>query len=405
VVGCSTAVQNARHRFALAAAAPALENVGIIAVLGILAVLHPQVPPLQDVPTSVLVILGVGATGAVALHAAVQWWGARRAGVTLRPRAGWRDPEVLALVRRALPALGLAGLAAVQLLTVLVLANRVPGGVVAVQLGLTFYFFVVAIAATPIGLSVLPRLSRLHAAGDPAAFRATWTRGVALALFLTVPAAVGYVVLARPLARVVAVGHMGTADGIALVAVTLMAFAPGVVGEGLFQVLTYVFYARHDSRTPMWSMGVQVGSFLVLACGALLVEGGAVPLVLGLAFSTANTIGVCHLGVRLLRGDTGPLGQLGPTVWRTLTATAVMAVPAWGLSVLIPRLVGGAAGRWLSVGTAVAAGVVLYVGLQAWWRAPELAEVLGSRGAGPGPARPVTRRLSPARRAARRAAR
>ncbi len=378
VVGTSTAVMNARRRFALAAAAPAMENIGILVVLGLTALLYSAPTRLEEVPASQLVLLGAGATAAVGLHAAVQWWGARRAGVTLRPRAGWRVPEVTALLRRALPALGLAGVAALQVLVLLVLANRVPGGVVAAQMGLTFYFFVIALGATPVALALLPRLTRLHAAGDVRGFRDACTRGVRLALFATVPAAVGYVVLAGPLAEVVAVGRMDTEEGVALIAVALAALAPGIVGEGLFQVLTYVCYSRSDTRTPLRSMVVQAVVFVVLACGVFLVDGPAVPAVLGLSLSVATTVGACHLAVRLRRDPESAPGRIAPAVRRVAAGAATMAVPAWAVTVMVPQWVDGRAGASLAVLGAALVGAAVFLALQAWWRSPELASLTRS---------------------------
>ncbi len=370
VIASSTAVMNARRRFALAAAAPALENLGILVVLGATAVLFGAAGEIDSVPGPQLVLLGAGATAAVALHAAVQWWGARRAGVTLRPRAGWRDPDVTVLVRRALPALALAAVTALQLLTVLVLANRVAGGVVAVQLGLNVHYFVVALGATPVALSLLPRLSRLDSV---VRFRETLGRGLALVLFLTVPAAVGCALLARPLAEVVAVGRMGSAAGVALVATTVAALAAGMVGEGVFQVLTFACYARKDTWAPLRSMAVQAGTFSVLASSALVVRPGQVPLVLGLSFAAANLVGAWHLALRSRRALGTLGGGLAPCARRVLAGAALMAPPVWAAAVLVPRWVGGRPGWLIAAATAAALGAAVFLLLQSWWGAPELA--------------------------------
>jgi putative peptidoglycan lipid II flippase len=377
VVGTSTAVMNAHRRFALAAAAPALENVGILVVLGLVAVLYRPTDRLDEVPLSELVVLGVGATAAVGIHAAVQWWGARRVGIVLVPAAGWRDPEVTALVRRAMPALGISGVTALQMLLVLVLANRVQGGVIAAQIGLTFSSVIVALGATPVALALLPRLSRFFVEDDRDGFQDAWLRGVALTFFVTVPAAAGFLVLARPLAEVVAVGRMGSSAGVQLVATMIPALAPGIIGWGLFQVLANAFYARKDTRTPLRSMVVQAATFLVLAISALVVDTAHVLVVLGLSFSAANTVGVCHLAVRLRAGSDRVSGRLGSSVRRVVGGTAVMAVPAWAITVLVPSWIGGRAGWWIALITATLVGAAVFLLLQAWWRAPELTWLTG----------------------------
>src|SRR5262249_43101131 len=178
-----------------------------------------------------MLLLGLGSTGAVAVHAATQWWGARRAGVVLLPRLGWRDPEVRVIVRRALPSLAQAGLVAFQVLTLLVVANRLAGGVVAFQIALNFYYLAIAVGATPVALSLLPRLARMHLDGDVAAFRDTLVRGLALGFFITVPAAVGYIALAGPLARAISFGRLEGPGAATMVAVSRAALAGGVLAR------------------------------------------------------------------------------------------------------------------------------------------------------------------------------
>jgi len=380
VVGTATAVMNARRRFALAAAAPALENIGILAVLGTAAAVYGTGTGLAGVTTGELLLLGLGTTGAVAAHAAAQWWGARRAGVLLVPRAGWRDPEVRVIVRRALPSLAQAGLLALQVLTLLVIADRVSGGVVAFQIALNFYTLAIALGATPVALSLLPRLARMHASGDTALFRDTLVRGFALGLFLAVPAAAGYLALATPLARAVSFGRMGSAGGVTMVAVSLAALAVAVVGQTAFMIATYASYARKDTRSPLLSMLVQAGTCLSLASVALLVHGPAVPGVLGLAFSAGVVAGAAHLCARVWRGLRGGRERLAPSLVKAVAGAAVMAGPAWLTATVVPGWLGRPFGAGVGILAAAAVGGAVFLACQAMWRAPELGWLLGGLG-------------------------
>ena len=67
----------------------------------------------------------------------------------------------------------------------------------------------------------------MHLDGDATAFRDTLVRGLALGFFVTIPAAVGYLVLAVPLARAISFGRMDSAAGVAMVAA---AAGPAVAG-------------------------------------------------------------------------------------------------------------------------------------------------------------------------------
>jgi putative peptidoglycan lipid II flippase len=381
VVGTATAVQNSRQRFALAAGAPAVESLGIMAVLGAAALLYGTGTRLTNVRPGEIVLLGLGTTGAVGLHAATQWWGARRAGVVLKPRPGWRDPEVRALIRRALPSIAQAGLASLQVLALLVLANRLPGGVIAFQIALNFYYLAIAIGATPVALSLIPRLSRMHLDGDTTAFRDTLVRGLAMGFLVTIPAAVGYLVLATPLAQAISFGRMTSDGGVPMVAASLAALSVAVVGQTAFMILTYACYARNDTRTPLMSMLVQTTICLGLASTALLLNGAAMLLVLGLALSLSVAAAAIHLTARVWRNlSPGGTQRIAPSLARFVAGAAIMAGPAW--------LVADTVQHWLSpslaslsprvsVAAAVLTGAAVFLALQALWRTPELGWLAG----------------------------
>jgi murein biosynthesis integral membrane protein MurJ len=363
LVATAGAAMNAHGKFALAAAAPALENVGTVVVLGLVAVLYPGVA-VSGAPLGALLLLGLGTTGAVGAHAALQWYGARRAGVRLRPRAGWRDPEVRRVLGRALPSLAQAGLAAAQLLVLLIFANRVAGGVVAFQLALNFYFLPIALGATPVALSLAPRLSRMLAPSAAPVFRDTFVRGLVFALFIAVPAAAGYLAIAGPIAHAIGFGGFGTDAGTTLIATALATLAAGVLGETAFLVATYACYAREDTRTPMRAMLLQLGICVAGASIAPTMAGPAVLAVLGLSMSAATLISAGYLIVALLR-RLGPGSEsLGRPVLRIVGVALVMAIPAY----VIGNFLGGIVG----VLAAAVVGAAVYFGLQAWLGAPEM---------------------------------
>ena len=387
LVATAGAAMNAQKRFALAAAAPALENIGTVIVLALVAVLYPGIGGLEHAPLGALLLLGLGTTGAVGAHAAAQWYGARRVGIRLRPRRGWRDPEVRRVLARSVPALAQAGLAALQLLILLVLANRVAGGVVAFQLAMNFYFLPIALAATPVALALAPRLSRMTGPGDGPVFRDTFVRGLAFSLFVAIPAAAGYLAIAGPVAHAVAYGGFGTDAGVTLIATSLGALAVGVVGEATFLVATYACYAREDTRTPMRAMALQVGVCLAVAGTVPLVQGAAVLAVLGLALSAGTLISAGYLVWALLRALPPGDEKLGRPLLRIAGLAIVMAAPAHLVGTLIADGVGGGLGGVLGVAAGALVGGGVYFGFQAWLGAPELSWITGSLRQRAGPRR------------------
>jgi len=388
VVGTAAAVMNAHRRFALAAAAPALENLGTIAVLGVVAVLYARAAQQRAAPTSLLLLLGLGTTGAVLLHASAQWWGARRVGIVLVPRAGWRDPQVRAVVRRALPALAQAALAAVQLGALLVVADRVAGGVVAFQLATSFYFLPIAVGATPVALSLVPRLSRMIAPGQAPVFRDTYVRGLVFASFLVIPAATAYAVLARPLAGAIAFGRFSASGGAGLLAASLTGLAPGIIGETLFLVTTYACYARRDTTHPLRGMIIQtvVCAGVIAAC--LQMHGPALLTALGLGLSAGSITAALYLVHHLRRGlPPGGEPALRPLL-RTIVCSAIMIVPAWATATFLASRLDTATGHVVAMLAASGVGASVYFALQAALHAPQMTWVAGALRRGrqqPGP--------------------
>lgn len=336
VAGVGAAVQNAHGRFALPAAAPVLENLGVIATVLVSAVVFGTGVDLDSASTGQVLMLGAGSTGAVALHAGAQWWGARRSGITLVPRWGWRDPEVRHLVRLAVPSVGYTGLNAARQFGVLVVSNAVPGGVIAFQLALNFFNLPVALGAKPCAVALLPRLSRLHHERDDAGFAREFGRGVRLASFLTVPAAVAYVVLAWPLARAFSFGEMSTDVGVSLVAISLAAVAAGMIGDGVFWVSTNASYARGDASTPLRAMALRV---LVVSIGVVAIlpvlEGRSVLLALGLTMATADLLGALYLGWRVRRHLPRLPARRARDAATTALSLGAMLVPLVVLAVVV----------------------------------------------------------------------
>jgi putative peptidoglycan lipid II flippase len=284
---------------------------------------------------------------------------------------------VTRVVRRAVPSLAQTALHAVQILAVLVVANRVAGGIVAYQVAANFFFLPIAIGATPVAVSLLPRLSRLHQAGDERLFRDTLVRGLRFAMFVAMPAAVVLAVLAPALATAVSFGRMSAEGGAAMVASTLLVLAPGVLGETAFLVGTYASYARGDTRSPLRSMLVKFGTCLALLALAMTARGPAVAPMAALAVAAAAVAGAAHRIWRLL-GDLPAGGErLQPAVVRTGLAAVVMAGPLWaGARALQPDA--GQFGALAGATLVCLVGAATYLGVQVLLRAPEAGWLLAA---------------------------
>lgn len=388
LIGVCVAAQNAQHRFRLASGAPIVENVGVVATLVVSAAVFGTGTQVGDASSGQVLLLGVGSTLAVAVHAALQWWGAYRAGLTIRPRTGWRVPDVAEMVRIAVPSMGSTGLYAGRYLVLAVVAGTIPGGWVAFQIGLNFYNLPVAIGGRPVGIALLPRLSRLWQGGRSEEFRVAYWHGLALAGSVAIPAAAAYLVLADPIANVLAFGEMATPEGIHLLAYSLVGLAVGVFAESCFEVARQAAYARRQA-TDVFRAALRraIGTTLAIAVAVAFLDGPLLLVGLGLAVSLGDALGTLRLHRILTPGR-----RLAPAVdaWEgTVLATVLALNPALAVLAIV-----GTDGSWASRSAFAVVAVVsaaLYVGVHRLMASSPLLELLGaSRDAGgPGAALPT----------------
>lgn len=380
VVQIATAAQTARGRFALAAAAPSIENIGVMAVMVTYAVLYGTGNSVGGVGTGEILLLGGGSTLAVGLHAATQWWGARRAGITLRPRWDVRSPEIKELLVRARLAFGLSGLSSARTFGALAVANTVPGGVLAFQVGLNFLWLPASLAARPVAVAIQPVLARLHHRDAARRFREEFVRGMSVVLFLTVPAGLAYIALSEPLAHLVAYAEFDTTQGLALVVATVAGLGLGVVGDSAYILAVYASFARDDAHAPFAAMrwGIVVAA-LGMAVAMVFFEGSERLLALAIGYSLSVSTAAWRLSSRVGEHGGAPPGGLRSSVLRAGAAGTIMAGPAYLLGAVLP---GPDPGKGVQLACLALAAVVclgVYGALQRWWRAPELDFFLGGR--------------------------
>jgi putative peptidoglycan lipid II flippase len=110
----------------------------------------------------------------------------------------------------------------------------------------------------------LPVVSRASALGDMGRFRSTLAKAMRLAVFLTLPSAVGLIVLAQPIiALIYQRGKFLDADTLHT-AEALQFYAIGLVGYSCIKVLSPAFYAIDRKWTPMTVSFLSIGLNLLL---------------------------------------------------------------------------------------------------------------------------------------------
>src|SRR5438105_10716105 len=97
----------------------------------------------------------------------------------------------------------------------------------------------------------LPLVSRSAALGNKAEFRGALAHAMRLVMLLTIPSAIGLVILAEPIIGLIYQHGRFTADATAHTAEALRFYAIGLVGYSAVKVLAPAFYALVTRDLPM----------------------------------------------------------------------------------------------------------------------------------------------------------
>jgi putative peptidoglycan lipid II flippase len=198
-------------------------------------------------------------------------------------------------------------------------------------------------------------------------------------LFLTLPAALGLGILARPIVTTLYESGKFTSESTNLVSITVLCFSFGLVSYGMVEILTRGFYALHDTKTPVIIALVTVGLNLVLSMFLIgpLQQGG---LALALALSTTGEM------ILLYWFLTRQIGPLAPgdsdsfllTVFKIGIAADLMGIVLLvGLRVLqVPLENGGKLGALLVTILLVGIGGAVYAGTAYMLKLEELRSVV-----------------------------
>jgi putative peptidoglycan lipid II flippase len=366
VSGVIMGILNARQHFLLPALAPVLYNVGIIGGSLFLA------------PTMGVRGLAIGVVAGALGHLLVQLPALARVGMRYAPSLGLRDAGVREVGRLMLPRM--LGLAAVQLnflVNTILASGLAAGSLSALNYAWQLMLLPQGVFAQAVATAAFPTLSAQAARGALTEMRSTLVATLRAVLYLSLPAAVGLVLLRTPLVELLFQRGAFTVTSTRLVAGGLALYAAGLPAHSAVEILVRAFYAMHDTKTPVAvgvaAMGLNIG--LSLAFLSLFEDAGWAPYTgLALSNSLATTAEMVVL-LLILRHRLGGLEgrRLASSLARIGLSSAAMAAVLLALSWLL-----GSRSAWLVAGLGIAAGVATYGGLglalgatepQAMWQA------------------------------------
>lgn len=321
-------ILNATGRFAVAAAAPVLLNIFVIAAMTFAALTGGEV--------ALWLIWSIPVAGVAQL--ALTWRAAAQAGFPLRPSRPRWTPDMRAMIVIALPAALASGVMQINLVVGQLVASQYDKAVSWLFAADRLYQLPLGVVGIAVGIVLLPDLSRRLRAGDDAGAQTALSRAAEISLALTIPSSVALIVIPFALVTVLFERGASGVDDTAAIATAVMVYGLGLPSFVLQKILQPVYFAREDTRRPFHFAVIAMVVNAVLAIGLAPFIGWIAPAV---ATTLAGwTMYAClAIGARRFGDAVKFDARFHKRIWRILIASAAMGGALWlGNAALQPML-------------------------------------------------------------------
>ncbi|HVA71886.1 MAG TPA: murein biosynthesis integral membrane protein MurJ [Candidatus Limnocylindrales bacterium] len=259
-------ILNSYHVFGVSASAPIFFNLSLI-VFSIAAIYKPimRLAPIAYRNPAVALAAGVLVGGA--LQFLVQVPALVRRGMRFDFGINFRDPGVKQVGKLLVP--GFVGIGIYQINffvdTIFSTASRMPrGSITSLYVAERVMELVLGSYAIAMSTVILPMMSRLAAAAKHDEMKKTFTFSLRLVSFITIPAAVGLVLLRTPIIQVLFQHGKFVAESTALAARALFYYALGLPAFAAVKIVVPLFYSTQDTKTPVTVAGYALAINVIL---------------------------------------------------------------------------------------------------------------------------------------------
>jgi len=234
--------------------------------------------------------------------------------------------------------------------------------------------------AIAVATAILPMMAHQAAANNYEGLKKILTFAVRIVAYITVPAAVGLMILREPIIRVLFQHGQFVAESTRLTARPLLYYAIGLPALACVKLIVPAFYSARDTKTPVIVASISFVLNIVLNVIFLqflfrrFQNGGPA---LATALATFFDFFTLFIIFRLRYGSLGMLDILR-SISKISLCSLIMGAGCMIANYYAKNLLQGAFSIQLMVFTAMILGAaVLYVGLTWIFRCPEIEEVYG----------------------------
>ena len=288
----------------------------------------------------------------------------RSVGFRWQPIISFRDEGVRQVMRMMAPAIIGSAALQVNLVVNTTFATSLGEGRVSwLQFAFRLIYLPIGMFGVAISTATLPVASRAAASDNLQEFRQTIAQALRLTFLLTIPSAVGLIVLNKPIiALIYQHGGRFTEYDTAQTGAALAYYTVGLTAYSAVRVLAPAFYALKETRVPMMASLVSIVTNYAVAKSTVDYFGMG-HRGLALSISVVSLVNFALLFV-FLRRKVGKLegGRLFSTFAKVTAAAAVMGAICWLVSQQIETVLGKTSllARLIDVGVSIAIGILVF---------------------------------------------
>jgi putative peptidoglycan lipid II flippase len=358
---------NTRRVFFIPALAPTMLNLGLILAGYLIAPLMPRfgLQPIVGMAFGAL----LGGLGQMLIQ--VPWMKAQ--GFKWEPIVNFKDPDVIRMVTLMAPAaLGIAAAQVNIFVSTFLASNLEQGSVSWLNYAYRLMQLPIGLFGVAIATVTLAEVAKHAAQKNMVDLKATLSFSLGLVLFLTLPATVALVALAKPIVALLYQHGRFTPTDTVETAHALWAYAVGLAAFSAVRVMVPAFYSLGMARIPVTISMITIGLTLILYFALMgpLHHAG-----LALATSLGSVINFTML-FTMLRRKIGGLGgrALARSAAKIVLAAALAGGAAWGAALAAEHAFGlqRMTGRMIVVASGLGAMAVVYASAALFLRVREM---------------------------------
>ena len=220
--------------------------------------------------------------------------------------------------------------------------------------------FVMGLFIASVGAVIYPMLSKFSLNNDNEHFSESIVKSTNIIVLLVMPISIGAIFLSTPIVRFLFERGKFDSQATQMTAIALVFYAVGMLGFGLREILTKVFYSLQDTKTPMINGVICMILNIVFNLVLIRFMGHA-----GLALGTSLSALICiYLLFRSLKNRIGDFGQgdIFKVMIKTLISSIFMGVAVFFIHRLLSDILGtGFIGEAISLFGSIGIGVSIYL--------------------------------------------